>query len=83
MEVFIVILAVATLHVGIAEDNESSSCPLWHYRRSENEPCVCGQELHGAIICSDDRVYLRVDYAMTRDSESNETIVALSRYAYH
>ena len=76
-------IALAALDVVTADDSKNSSCPLWHYHRSENQPCVCGQELHGAIICSGDQVYLRVDYAMTWDSKSNDTLVAVSRYAYH
>lgn len=83
MKVFVVLLALAAVGVVTADDDKNSSCPLWHYRQSENQPCVCGQELHGAIICSGDQVYLRVDYAMTWDSKSNDTLVALSRYAYH
>lgn len=79
----ILLVVLANLLVARVDDKKSSPCPLWHYHRSENQSCICGQGLHGAILCSEDQVYLRVDYAMTWDAKSNDTLVAVSRYAYH
>ena len=42
---------------------------------------MCGYNVHGAIICSKDQVYLRVDYVM--DVWHNVTVVVTSSYAYH
>ena len=63
----------------IAEGNSSHSCPLWHYRH--NGECKCGHSTYGAIICSKDQVYLRVDHVM--DVWHNVTVVAKSRYGHH
>ena len=72
-----VLLVVVTVTCGVTVDG-NNSCPLWHYHHQGK--CKCGDSLHGAIFCSDDKVFLRVDYAM--DVWQNTTVAALSRYDY-
>ena len=72
-----VLLVVVTVICGVTVDG-NNSCPLWHYHHQGK--CKCGDSLHGAIFCSDEKVFLRVDYAM--DVWQNTTVAALSRYAY-
>ena len=75
------LLALASGYV-IAD--ESSECPNWYHRPPGSHHCQCGPALRvGIIMCSEDRVYLRVDYAMTWDTDTNQTIAALSNYGYH
>ena len=75
----LLLVFTATCVIVTAEGNDSHSCPLWHYHH--NGECKCGYNVHGAILCSEDQVYLRVDYAM--DVWYNVTVVAMSSYAYH
>ena len=77
MEPLILLLVFITTRA--AESNGSLSCPLWHYR--EQGECKCGNSLHRAVICSEDQIYLKVDYTM--DVWHNVTVVAMSRWAYH
>ena len=80
MAPFVLLLVfTATCAIVTAEGNDSHSCPLWHYRH--NGECKCGYNAHGAILCSEDQVYLRVDYTM--DILYNVTVVVMSSYAYH
>ena len=72
-----VLLVVVTVICGVTVDG-NNSCPLWHYHHQGK--CKCGDSLNGAIFCSDDKVFLRVDYAM--NVWQNTTVAALSRYAY-
>ena len=75
------LLALAS---GCVLADESSECPNWYhrYRPPASHHCQCGPTLKGAIMCSDDRVYLRVDHIMTWDTATNQTIAALSNYGY-
>ena len=72
-----VLLVVVTVTCGVTVDG-NNSCPLWHYHHQEK--CKCGDSLHGAIFCSDNKVFLRVDHVM--DVWQNTTVAALSRYAH-
>ena len=73
------LLALAS---GYAVTDESSECPNWYHRPPGSHHCQCGPTLKGDIMCSDDGVYLRVDYIMTWDTATNQTIAALSNYGY-
>ena len=77
----LMLLVVLTTLCSVTADGNHSddTCPLWHYHHQGK--CKCGDSLHDAIFCSDDKVFLRVDYAM--DVWQNTTVAALSRYAYH
>ena len=77
----LLVLALALASV-VTADNSSDGCPLWHYRDHE-EMCKCGHSLNGAVICSDDGVYLRVDYTMTWNNSTNQVVAALNRYGHH
>ena len=84
MALFVLLLLFTATYASVtAEENDSFSCPLWHYHH-EGE-CKCGFKVDGAIFCSDDNVYLRVDYAMGiwHSHGTNVIAIALSRYAYH
>ena len=72
------LLVLVTVICSVAADG-NHSCPLWHYHHQGK--CKCGDSLNGAIFCSDDKVFLRVDHVM--DVWQNTTVAALSRYAYH
>ena len=59
--------------------NSSDGCPIWHYlHRGE---CECRPNLHWIILCSRDKVNLRVDYGMS--VWNNSTVIASARYTYH
>ena len=73
------LLALAS---GCAIADEISECPNWYHRPPGSHHCQCGPTLQGGIMCSDDGVYLRVDYIMTWDTATNQTIAALSNYGY-
>ena len=78
-----VVALLLVLFSGCAVADESSECPNWYHRPPGSHYCQCGPALKGGIIiCSEDRVYLRVDYAMTWDTSSNQTVAALSNYGY-
>ena len=79
MKHVIMLLLLTVVMCGVRADS-NDGCPLWHYRPDGESECRCGNTLHGAIICSDSLVYLRIDYAM--DVLDNTTIVGLSKYAY-
>ena len=72
------LLVLVTVICSVTADG-NHSCPLWHYHHQGK--CKCGDSLHGAILCSDDNILLRVDHVM--DVWQNTTVAALSRYAYH
>ena len=80
MKLLILLIALTTIY---ADDNSSSSCPLWHNRIPGSDSCECGDSIGGAVLCHEGHVYLRVDYAMVWDSKKNQTVVATSRYVYH
>ena len=71
------LLALAS---GYAVADESSECPNWYHRPPGSHHCLCGPTLQGGIMCSDYRVYVRVDYIMTWDTATNQTIAAYSKY---
>ena len=71
------LLALAS---GYAVVDQSSECPNWYHRPQGSHHCQCGPTLKGGIMCSDDGVYVRVDYIMTWDTATNQTIAALSNY---
>ena len=73
------LLALAS---GCAVADESSECPNWYHRPPGSHHCQCGPTLEDGIMCSDDGVYIRVDYIMTWDSATNQTVAALSNYGY-
>jgi hypothetical protein len=73
------ILALSSSYV-VAD--ESSECPNWYYHATGLDHCKCGQRLSGAVMCSEGEVYLRVDYTMTLDKDTNQTVVALGVYGY-
>ena len=73
------LLALCFVHV-LAD--ETSKCLNWYYRPPGSNHCKCGQSLSGGVMCSEGEVYLRVDYTMTRDKDTNKTIVALGVYGY-
>ena len=73
------LLALAS---GYAVDDEGSECPNWYHHPPGSHHCLCGPTLKGDIMCSDDGVYLRVDYTMTWDTATNQTVAALSNYGY-
>ena len=77
MNVSLLLVVLTVIYSVTADGNHS--CPLWHYHHQGK--CKCGDSLNGAIFCSDDKVFLRVDYAM--DVWQNTTVAALSRYVYH
>ena len=76
MNVSLLLVLVTVIYSVTADGNHS--CPLWHYHHQGK--CKCGDSLYGAIFCSDEKVFLRVDYAM--DVWQNTTVAALSRYVY-
>ena len=66
---------------GCAVANESSECPNWYHHPPESHHCQCSPTLQGGIImCSDNQVYLRVDYIMTWDTVTNQMFAALYGY---
>ena len=65
-----------------AVDDEGSECPNWYHHPPGSHHCLCGPTLKGDMMCSDDGVYLRVDYIMTWDTATNQTVAALSHYGY-
>ena len=73
------LLALAS---GYAVADQSSECPNWYHRPPGSHRCQCGTTLQGDIMCSDDGVYIRVDYIMTWDSATNQTVAAISNYGY-
>lgn len=76
MSGFVALALVATpvLLVAVsAVDVESGECPTWHYRSSENQSCVRGFILNGAMMWyGEDKLYLRVDYCMTWNNSTHE-----------
>ena len=54
-----------------------AECPNWYHRPPGSHYCQCGPvlSLEGGIMCPDDGVYLRVDYIMTWDTATNQTVV--------
>ena len=73
------LLALAS---GCVVDDESSECPNWYHRPPGSHHCQCGSALKGGIMCSDDGVYIRVDFIMTWDTATNQTVAAYSKYSY-
>ena len=65
----------------VADPN--SECSNWYYRPPGSSQCKCGQTLSGGIMCSEGEVYLRVDYTMTHDDATNQTVVAINHYGYN
>ena len=72
-----------TLASGCAVADESSECPNWYHRPPGSHHCQCGPTLQGGIMCSDDGVYIRVDYIMAWDTATNQTLAALNHYGYY
>ena len=70
------------LALGYVVADESSECPNWYHHPPGSHHCQCGPNLKGGIICYDDGLYFRVDYTMTWDSATNQTVAALSNYGY-
>ena len=68
---------------GCAVAEESSECPNWYHRPPGSHHCQCGPTLQGGIMCSDNQVYIRVDYIMTWDTATNQTLAALNHYGYY
>ena len=81
MSNYIITLLLALSSIFALAD-ESSECSNWYYRPPGSNHCKCGQSLSGGVMCSEGEVYLRVDYTMTRDKDTNETVVALGVYGY-
>ena len=79
MKAVLLVLLLTAVECSVRANN-NDSCPLWHYRQEDGE-CRCGNNLHGAIFCSDDDIYYRIDYAI--DVFDNTTIVAHNKYVYH
>ena len=77
MNISLLLVVVTVIYSVTADSNHS--CPLWHYHHQGK--CKCGDSLNGAIICSDDKIFLRVDHVI--DVWQNTTVAALTRYAYH
>ena len=73
------LLALAS---GYAVADENSECPNWYHCPPGSHHCQCGPTLQDGIMCSDDGLYLRVDYIMTWDTATNQTVAALSNYGY-
>ena len=73
------LLALAS---GCAVADESSECPNWYHRPPGSHDCQCGPTLQGGIKCSDDGVYIRVDFTMTWDTATNQIVAALNNYGY-
>ena len=63
------LVVLVTVICGMTVDG-NHSCPLWHYHHQGK--CKCGDSLHGAIFCSDEKVFLRVDHVM--DVWQNTTV---------
>ena len=78
-----VLFLLLVMVAAVATGDDNSPCPLWHYRPSANQSCKCGKSVHKAIICQDDGVYLRIDYAMGWNNSTNEVFVARSQFAFH
>ena len=76
------LLAAISL-VAAGDNNSNYSCPLWQYRPHEDQPCRFGEDINGALVFSEHKVYLRFDYVMSWDNRSNQLVVAYSRYGYH
>ena len=74
-----------TLATSVTTDDENStSCLLWHYHPStNNQSCQCGASVNKAIICQEDDVYLRFDYAMGQRNNSTDILVARSQFVFH
>ena len=70
------LLALAS---GCVVADESSECPNWYHRPPGSHHCQCGPTLQGGY---DDGVYLRVDYIMTWDTATNQTLAARNNYGY-
>ena len=77
MNISLLLVVVTVIYRVTADGNHS--CPLWHYHHQGK--CKCGDSLNGAILCSDDKILLRVDHVI--DVWQNTTVAALNRYAYH
>ena len=75
------LLALASCYA-LVHNHESSECPNWYHRPPESHHCQCGPTLRGGIMCSDNQIYLHVDYTMTWDTATNQTIAALNNYGY-
>ena len=74
------LLALAS---GCAVADEISECPNWYHRHPGSHHCQCGRTLKGGIMCSDNQVYVRVDYIMAWDTATNQTIAAIGNYGHH
>ena len=59
---------------------EISECPNWYHCAPRSHHCLCGPTLQGGIMCSDYRVYVRIEIIMTWDTATNQTIAAYSKY---
>ena len=82
--VSVALLLALYIASGCAVADESSECPNWYHHPPGSHHCQCGPALRvGIIMCSEDRVYLRLDYAMTWDTATNQTVAALNNYGYH
>ena len=67
---------------GYVVADKSSECPNWYHRPPGSHHCQCGSTLKVGIMCSDDQVYLRIDYIMTWDTATNQMLAALSSNGY-
>ena len=74
------LLALAS---GCAVADESSECPNWYHHPPGSHHCQCGPTLQGGVMCSDNQVYIRVDYIMAWDTATNQTLAALNHYGYY
>ena len=74
------LLALAS---GCAVADEISECPNWYHRHPGSHHCQCGRTLKGGIMCSDNQVYIRVDYIMAWDTATYQTIAAIGNYGHH
>ena len=83
--IVVVVLALAVSQGWImnTDEDSGSECPtVWSYRSPGSNHCECGQTLGGGIMCSKGEVYMRVDYTMTLDPSTNETVAAPNVYGF-
>ena len=76
----VLLLALASSYT-VAD--QSSECSNWYYHPLGSSQCKFGQTVSGGVMCSEGEVYLRVDYTMTHDDSTNQTVVAINHYAYN
>ena len=82
MKSLIVVLLLAVGQGWVMEQGDSECPTVWSRASSRSNHCVCGQTLGGGIMCSERQVYLRVDYTITLDPSTNNTVAALGVYGF-